>query len=77
MATTRQDIDILERNYYKANVQWLKAASEFATMAVMHQRTGKEHVDELTRLAVARKSALEDWQMAITGMAEVAMSELG
>ncbi len=41
MATTRQDIDILERNYYKENVAWLKAASEYATMAVMHQRTGK------------------------------------
>lgn len=45
--------------------------------AVMHEKHCKEDVEELTRLAVARKAALEDWQRAITGMAEVAMSELG
>ncbi|WP_295099612.1 hypothetical protein [uncultured Fibrobacter sp.] len=77
MATTRQDIDILERNYYKENVAWLKAASAYAMKAVMHEKACKDDVEELTRLAVARKSALEDWQRAITGMAEVAMSELG
>ena len=75
--TTRHDIDILERNYHKANFEWLKASSAYATKAVMHEKTCKEDVEELTRLAVARKSALEDWQRAITGMAEVAMSELG
>ena len=75
--TTRHDIDILERNYYKEHVAWLKAASAYAMKAVMHEKACKEDVDELTRLAAARKSALEDWQMAITGMAEVAMSELG
>lgn len=75
--TTRQDIDILERNYYKENVAWLKAASAYAMKAVMHEKACKEDVDELTRRAVARKSALEDWQRAITGMAEVAMPELG
>lgn len=77
MGTTRQDIDILERNYYKEHVAWLKAASAYAMKAVMHEKACKEDVDELTRLAVARKSALEDWQRAITDMAEVAMSELG
>lgn len=75
--TTRQDIDILERNYYKEHIAWLKAASAYAMKAVMHEKACKEDVEELTRLAVARKSALEDWQRAITGMAEVAMSELG
>lgn len=75
--TTRQDIEILERNYYKANFEWLKAASAYAMKAVMHEKSCKEDVEELTRLAAARKSALEDWQRAITGMAEVAMSELG